>query len=66
MISDEALLLWQQNAHGVDGYIGSQGPLPSTVADFWRMLMQYKVKCVIMVCREMEGGKVSVFSEIHV
>nr|CAB3265278.1 tyrosine-protein phosphatase non-receptor type 12-like [Phallusia mammillata] len=38
-------------------YIASQGPLPHTVNDFWRMLWQYNVKIIIMVCREIELGK---------
>ncbi|CAB4018068.1 tyrosine- phosphatase non-receptor type 12 isoform X2, partial [Paramuricea clavata] len=45
---------------GVDGekvYIASQGPLPHTVNDFWRMLWAYKVKVVVMLCREDENGK---------
>ncbi|XP_028407981.1 tyrosine-protein phosphatase non-receptor type 12-like isoform X2 [Dendronephthya gigantea] len=45
---------------GVDGekvYIASQGPLPNTVNDFWRMLWSYKVKVVVMLCREEENGK---------
>ena len=40
-----------------NSYIASQGPLPHTVNDFWKMLWQNKVKVVIMVCREEEQGK---------
>ncbi|KAI0232568.1 Tyrosine-protein phosphatase non-receptor type 12 [Lamellibrachia satsuma] len=42
---------------GVNGkptYIASQGPLPHTTTDFWRMLWQYEIHVVIMVCREFE------------
>jgi len=46
---------------GVNGeptYIASQGPLPHTTTDFWRMLWQYETTVVIMVCREVEMDKV--------
>ncbi|KAL7988130.1 hypothetical protein Chor_007049 [Crotalus horridus] len=34
-----------------------QGPLAHTVLDFWRMIWQYKVKVIVMACREVEMGK---------
>ncbi|XP_062975619.1 tyrosine-protein phosphatase non-receptor type 18 [Elgaria multicarinata webbii] len=45
---------------GVDNrrcYIATQGPLPHTVLDFWRMVWQYRVKVIVMACREVEMGK---------
>ncbi|XP_075771082.1 tyrosine-protein phosphatase non-receptor type 18 isoform X2 [Pelodiscus sinensis] len=36
-------------------YIATQGPLPHTVLDFWRMIWEYKV--IAMACREIEMGK---------
>jgi len=47
----------KQGPNQGNSYIASQGPLPHTVNDFWSMLWQYKVKVIIMVCREQEQGK---------
>ncbi|XP_039630517.1 tyrosine-protein phosphatase non-receptor type 18 [Polypterus senegalus] len=38
-------------------YIATQGPLNHTVEDFWRMVWQYKVKIIMMACKEIELGK---------
>ncbi|XP_076078835.1 uncharacterized protein LOC143048823 isoform X5 [Mytilus galloprovincialis] len=45
------------DAHKREGYIASQGPLPHTLEDFWRMIDEQKVKVVMMACREVEAGK---------
>ncbi|XP_059379225.1 tyrosine-protein phosphatase non-receptor type 18-like [Carassius carassius] len=49
------------NANFIKGlnrrYIATQGPLGSTVVDFWRMIWQHNVKVIIMACREVEMGK---------
>ncbi|XP_029912607.1 tyrosine-protein phosphatase non-receptor type 22 isoform X3 [Myripristis murdjan] len=45
---------------GVSGsraYIATQGPLPHTVLDFWRMLWEYSIEVIVMSCREFEMGK---------
>ncbi|XP_054985553.1 tyrosine-protein phosphatase non-receptor type 18 isoform X2 [Sorex araneus] len=45
---------------GTDGrqaYIATQGPLPHTLLDFWRLVWEYGVKVILMACREVENGR---------
>ncbi|XP_033047842.1 tyrosine-protein phosphatase non-receptor type 18 isoform X5 [Trachypithecus francoisi] len=47
---------------GVDGslaYIATQGPLPHTLLDFWRLVWEFGVKVILMACREIENGQES-------
>uniref|UniRef100_A0A0N4UFZ5 Tyrosine-protein phosphatase domain-containing protein n=1 Tax=Dracunculus medinensis TaxID=318479 RepID=A0A0N4UFZ5_DRAME len=37
--------------------ICTQGPMPSTTEDFWRMVWQEKCVAIIMLCRVIENGK---------
>ena len=58
------LYLILQDQYGNNCYIASQGPVPNTVYDFWRMILQYKVKVVAMACRLIEMGRVSLNSSM--
>ena len=41
-------------------YIATQGPLPDTVNDFWRMIWEKEVKCIVMLCKTEERKMVCV------
>ncbi|KAL3853016.1 hypothetical protein ACJMK2_016602 [Sinanodonta woodiana] len=52
------------NANFIEGldfayhyYIASQGPLPNTVDDFWRMLWENDIIVIFMACKLVELGK---------
>ncbi|CAH2301689.1 tyrosine- phosphatase non-receptor type 13 isoform X1 [Pelobates cultripes] len=39
-------------------YIACQGPLPSTVSDFWQMVWEQNSTVIAMMTQEIEGGKI--------
>ncbi|XP_076468878.1 uncharacterized protein LOC143299506 isoform X2 [Babylonia areolata] len=45
------------DVNGEMGYIASQGPMPHTVNDFWRMLWEYNIEIVFMACKLKEDGR---------
>ncbi|XP_045672649.1 tyrosine-protein phosphatase non-receptor type 22 [Phyllostomus hastatus] len=46
-----------KGVYGPRAYIATQGPLPTTVLDFWRMIWEYSVLIIVMACMEFEMGK---------
>ncbi|XP_074255893.1 tyrosine-protein phosphatase non-receptor type 18 isoform X4 [Saimiri boliviensis] len=46
-----------RGADGNRAYIATQGPLPHTLLDFWRLIWEFGVKVILMACREIENGR---------
>eukprot|EP00058_Branchiostoma_floridae_P025619 XP_002611109.1 hypothetical protein BRAFLDRAFT_70467 [Branchiostoma floridae] len=40
-----------------DGFLATQGPLPNTVDDFWRLVWEWKSYSIVMLTRLTENGK---------
>nr|XP_058158996.1 tyrosine-protein phosphatase non-receptor type 22 isoform X2 [Dasypus novemcinctus] len=61
MISDEDSSYINANfikgVYEPKAYIATQGPLSTTLLDFWRMIWEYSVLIIVMACMEFEMGK---------
>ena len=53
-----AVFVSMQGYRKRNAYIAIQGPLPSTVNDFWQMVWEYESKCIVMLCNLQEDGVV--------
>jgi tyrosine-protein phosphatase non-receptor type 12/18/22 len=53
-----------KGASGSPAYIACQGPLPHTVNDFWRMVVECEVQVIVMACNEEEAGKVIIYLKL--
>lgn len=40
-------------------YIATQGCMPATINDFWRMVWQERTRVIVMTTNEVERGRVS-------
>ena len=47
-----------QGYNETNSYIATQGPIPSTFADFWRMMWEFDVPTIVMVTNLKEDEKV--------
>uniref|UniRef100_A0A673LVV5 protein-tyrosine-phosphatase n=1 Tax=Sinocyclocheilus rhinocerous TaxID=307959 RepID=A0A673LVV5_9TELE len=57
------LCAYQGYANASRQYIAAQGPLPSTVNDFWRMVWEKRSQVIVMVTNCTESGRVRQCSE---
>ena len=46
-----------QGYHKRRAYVATQGPLPDTTDDFWRMMWENKSATIVMLTKEREGGR---------
>ena len=63
LLVNNAVLEQQYNAmqgyHEKRAFIIAQSPMENTVRDFWKMIVDYKVSAIVMLCGLEESREVS-------
>ena len=57
MVIGVDVCVYTQSYKQRNAYIATQGPLPNTVNDLWRMLLEFKSKIVVTLCHLVEEGE---------
>ena len=55
--------MFLQGYESTQAFIATQGPLENTVNDFWKMIYEYRSKCIVMLNKEVENGNVHKLEE---
>ena len=50
-----------QGYHERKAFIIAQSPMENTARDFWKMIMDYKVSAIVMLCGLEENGEVNYY-----
>ncbi|CAI8024471.1 Receptor-type tyrosine-protein phosphatase alpha [Geodia barretti] len=55
--SDYINACWMDGYNRSRVYIAAQGPMPNTIADFWRMIWEYKIQHIVILTKCLEAGR---------
>ena len=60
IVDKEFVLGCLQGFNSKREFIATQGPLPATKDDFWRMIWEYNCRGIVMLCNCVEKGRVGI------